>query len=616
MSSGNFIVRFFSAVWRGVNGLRKILHLLLLLFIFLLFFGVMSGEAPPILPQKAALVVQPVGRLVEQLSGNPYDRALAELLGETQPETVVQDVVNALEEAKDDPRIAAVHLELSALTSAGVDKLERVAAAIESFRNTGKPVVASADFYTQQGYFLAAHADEVYLNPEGIVFLQGYGSYRDYFADAIEMLRIDWNVFRVGTHKSFVEPYTRMDMSPEDRASRLRLVRHLWSEYERHVVEARGLTDGAVEDYAQNLVAHTEAAGGDLAIAARDRGLVDDLLGRTELRDLLIGYVGTSDDDDATYSGVWMYEYLSQLALRRATKVSAENVAIVVASGSILDGSQPPGTIGGDSTASLLKRALDDESVKAVVLRVDSGGGSAFASEVIAEEVRKLQVAGKPVVASMGSVAASGGYWISMDADRIYASPTTITGSIGIFGMFPTFQRTLAMVGVATDGVGTTPWSGQLRPDREMSEEMKQLIQISINDGYRDFISGVANGRDLDVGYVDQIGQGQVWTGEEALANGLVDELGGLDAAIAGAAELAGLYHYGEKLIEIEMSPTEKLLLDLLSIVRGAGIDLQALTSPPTMVEVFANRFEELLARVARFNDPLGRYTYCFCEIP
>ncbi len=288
----------------------------------------------------------------------------------------------------------------------------------------------------------------------------------------------------------------------------------------------------------------------------------------------------------------------------------------MVASGSILDGSQPPGTIGGDSTASLLKRALDDESVKAVVLRVDSGGGSKFASEVIAEEVRKLQAAGKPVVASMGTVAASGGYWISMDADRIYASPTTITGSIGIFGMFPTFQRTLAMVGIATDGVGTTPWSGQLRPDREMSDEMKQLIQISINDGYRDFIGGVATGRDLDVSYVDEIGQGQVWTGEEALANGLIDELGGLDVAITGAAELAGLERYGEKLIEIEMSPTEQLLLDLLSIVRGVGIDPQVFTSPPSMVEVFANRFEELLARVARFNDPMGRYTYCFCEIP
>jgi protease-4 len=616
MSSGNIIVRFFSAVWRGVNGLRKILHLLLLLFIFMLFFGLMSGEAPPILPQKAALVVQPVGRLVEQLSGNPYDRALAELLGEAQPETLVQDIVDALEEAKNDPRIGAVHLELSAVTSAGVDKLERVAAAIESFRDTGKPVVASADFYTQQGYFLAAHADEVYLNPEGIVVLQGYGTYRDYFADAIEMLRIDWNVFRVGTHKSFAEPYTRMDMSPEDRASRLRLVQHLWHEYERHVVEARGLADGAVDDYAQNLVAHTEAAGGDLAIAARDRGLVDALLGRTELRDLLIGYVGTSDDDETTYSGVWMYEYLSQLALRRATKENSENVAVVVASGSILNGSHPPGTIGGDSTARLLKRALDDESVKAVVLRVDSGGGSAFASEVIAAEIRKLQAAGKPVVASMGSVAASGGYLISMDADKIYASPTTITGSIGVVGMVPTFQRTLAAVGVATDGVGTTPWSGQLRPDREMSDDMKQLIQLSINDSYRDFIGGVAKGRELDVSYVDEIGQGQVWSGEEALANGLVDELGGLDAAIAGAAELAGLDHYGEKLIEIEMSPTEQLLLDLLSIVRGVGIDPQAFTSPPTIVEVFANRFEELYARVARFNDPMGRYTYCFCEIP
>ena len=615
MSSGNFITRFFGAVWRGVNGLRKLLHLVLLLFIFMLFFGVMSGEAPPILPQKAALVVQPVGALVEQLSGNPYDRALAELIGDAQPETLVQDVVDALDEAKSDPRIGAVHLELSSLMSAGIDKLERVAAAIESFRESGKPVVASADFFTQQGYFLAAHADEVYMNPEGIVFLQGYGTFRDYYADAIEMLRIDWNVFKVGTHKSFVEPYTRMDMSPEDRASRQRLLQFLWNSYQVHVEEARGLPEGAVDDYTQNLVAHTEAAGGDLAIAARDRGLVDELLGRTELRDVMIGHVGPSEDDETTYSAVRMYEYMSQLALRGASKENAQNVAVVIAAGSILDGSHPPGTIGGDSTARLLKRALDDDDVQAVVLRVDSGGGSAFASEVIAEEVRKLQAAGKPVVASMGSVAASGGYWISMDADRIYASPTTITGSIGIFGMFPTFQRTLAAVGVTTDGVGTTPWSGQLRPDREMSDEVKRLFQISINDGYNDFIGGVANGRDLDIEFVDQIGQGQVWSGQEALANGLVDELGGLDTAIAGAAELAGLDHYGQKLIETEMSPTEQLILDLLSVVRGVGIDPEAFATAPTPVEIFANRFQELLAVVAQFNDPLGRYTYCFCEI-
>lgn len=615
MSSSNILVRFFSAVWGGLNGLRKLLHLLLLLFIFMLFFGVMSGEAPQVLPRNAALVIQPVGALVEQLAGDPYERAIAELMGDSQPQTLVQDIVDALEAAREDDRIGAVHFELSALVSAGIDKLERVGRAIADFKTSGKPVIASADFYTQQGYYLAAHADEVYMNPEGLVFLQGYGTYRTFYKDAIDLLRIDWNVFRVGSYKSFAEPYTRMDMSSEDRESRARLLEHLWGAYQERVVVARGLDSMAIDDYAQNLVAHTQAAGGDMALVARDRGLVDELLSRIDLRNVMIGHVGSDDEDDTTYSQVWLYEYLNQLRLRGADKVNDANIAVIVASGSILDGDQPPGTIGGDSTAALLRQSLDDESVKAVVLRVDSGGGSAFASEVIAGEIRALQAAGKPVVASMGSVAASGGYWISMDADKIYASQTTITGSIGIVGMFPTFQRTLAAVGVATDGVGTTPWSGQLRPDREMTAETRELFQTVINDGYRDFITGVAKGRDLDVDYVDKIGQGQVWSGEEALANGLVDELGGLDAAIAGAAELAGLEHYGEKLIEKRISPTQQLILDLLTMFIRVGIDPSAFTSEPTLIETFANRFEALLADVAMFNDPMGRYAYCFCEI-
>ncbi|MBT8082107.1 MAG: signal peptide peptidase SppA [Gammaproteobacteria bacterium] len=616
MSSSNVFVRFFRAVWRGLNALRKFLHLILLLIIFMLFFGVMSGEAPPILPKSAALVVQPAGALVEQLSGDPYERAIAELTGDAQPETLVQDVVDALEAAGDDDRISAVHLELSSVTSGGMDKLRRVAAAIDTFQESGKPVIATADFYTQQAYYLAAHADEVYLNPDGVVFIQGYGSYRDYYKDAIELLRIDWNVFKVGTHKSFVEPYTRTDMSPEDREFRARITRHLWESYDEHIVAARGLAEGAVDDYTQNLVAHTEAAGGDLAIAARDRGLVDDLLGRTAIRELFIERVGVDEDDESTYAKVGLGDYLAQLRLRGADdKSNSENVGVIIASGNILDGTQPPGTIGGDSTAALLRRALEDEAVKAVVLRVDSGGGSAFASEVIAEEIRELQEAGKPVVASMGSVAASGGYWISMFADKIYASPTTITGSIGILGMFPTFQRTLAAVGIYNDGVGTTPWSGQLRPDREMNDETKALFQAVINDGYQDFITGVAEGRELEVEYVDQIGQGKVWTGEEALSNGLVDELGGLKMAIEGAAELAGLESYGQVLLEQELSPTEQLILDLLYVGKGVGIDPVAFTSSPTLVERFANRFEALLANVARFNDPMGVYAYCFCEI-
>ena len=617
MSSGNIIFRFFGAIWRGLDGFRKILHLLLLLFIFLVFFGALSGGPPQLMPQSAALVVQPVGQLVEQIAGDPYDRAVAELFDDPPPQTLVSDVVEALRHASTDDRIEAVHLELSALGGSGLSKLQRIAAAMESFRESGKRIIASADYFSQQGYYLAAHADELYMHPEGIVYLQGYGSYRNYFKEAIDLLRIDWNVFRVGTHKAFVEPYTRMDMSPEDRESRRRLVEQFWTMYESDVVAARGLPQGAIDDYSQNLVEYVRSANGDISQAALDRGLVDELLGRAELRELLQGYVGVDSDDDSMYSAVYMYDYLNQMNLLHGPRLQAENVAVVVAAGDILDGSHPPGTIGGDSTAVLLRRALADESVKAVVLRVDSGGGSVFASEVIAQEIVALQAAGKPVIASMSSIAASGGYWISVVADRVIASPATVTGSIGIFGMVPTFQRTLRMAGIATDGVGTTPWSGELRPDREMSEHTRQLFQLVIEDGYDDFISGVATHRELDKDYVDSIAQGQVWTGDDAFENGLVDQLGDFDDAILAAAELAGLSEgeYGQKLIERQLTPTEQMILDLLSIFRVTGMDPTVFVDTPTPVEVFANQLQELVAHVGRFNDPKSIYAHCFCEI-
>ena len=318
----------------------------------------------------------------------------------------MQDVVDALDYARTDDRITAVHLEMSALAGGGLNKLQRVADAIDAFRESGKPVVASADVYTQQGYYLAAHADELYMHPEGVVFLQGYGGYRNYYRDAIDHLRIDWNVFRVGTHKSFVEPYTRMDMSPEDRASRTNLINQFWSMYREDVVAARGLPVGAIDDYAQNMVAKVEKANGDLAVAARDNGLVDELHGRTELWDKLKQYAGEDADDESMYASVGMREYLNSMRLLHGPKPEKQNVAVVVAAGEILDGTQPPGTVGGDSTAALLREALTDESVKAVVLRVDSPGGSVFASEIIAQQIQALQQAGKPVVASMGSVAA------------------------------------------------------------------------------------------------------------------------------------------------------------------------------------------------------------------
>jgi len=612
----NLFVRIFSALWSGADGLRKVLHLVLLLFLFLMFFGAMSG-VPVALPDKAALVIQPHGFLVEQLEGDPFDRAIAELLGDGKPQTLLQDIVDALDYAKDDERIEVVYLELSNVLGAGLSKLQHVATAIEDFKSSGKLVIANADFLGQQGYYLAAHADEIYLHPDGLLLMRGYGRFRNYYKDAIDLLRIDWNVFRVGTHKSFVEPYIRTDMSDEDRASSARLIEQLWALYQMDVETARELEDGAINSFTSDYLEIVRATGGDVAIAARDHGLVDELLTRTEVRDLLISHVGEDPENPDTFSSVGMADYLAQMRMLSGGKVKSENVAVIVAAGEILFGSQPPGTIGGDSTAALLQRARNDDSVKAVVLRVDSPGGSMFASEVITDEINALRDAGKPVVASMSSVAASGGYQISMNADRIFASPSTITGSIGVFAMFPTFQRSLDAIGIATDGVGSTPWSGELRPDRSMSEHAKQLIQLFIDDGYDDFISDVAASRDMDKSDVDKIGQGQVWTGMDALNHGLIDELGNLDDAIESAAALAELEdaEYGIKIIEHELSPSQQLFVDLLSVASRTGIDVSRWAGPPSAVEEIANAVTEGAGPLLRFNDPKGVYSHCLCDI-
>ena len=615
MSSKNIFVRILSAIWRGVDGVRKVLHLLLLVILFLVFFGAMSGSVPAV-PRHAALLIQPVGALVDQLDGDPYELALAEVLGEAPPQTLVQDVVDALAFAKNDDGIKAVHLELSALGSGGLSKLRRIAAALDDFKESGKTIVASADYYSQSGYYLAAHADELYMNPEGILFLQGYGSFRSYFKETIDYLRVDWNVFRVGTHKSFVEPFTRMDMSPEDRESRSRLINQFWSMYQDDVESARGLPDGTIDDFTQNLVKKVAAVGGDIAVASVELGLVDQLTTRAEIRSVLKEYAGADAQDDTTYSSVDMHDYLKHSRSLQSSGVKEENVAVIVAVGTILDGSHSPGTIGGDSTAALLRRALKDDSVKAVVLRIDSPGGSVFASEIIAHEILGLQAAGKPVVASMSSVAASGGYWISVVADKIMASEATITGSIGVFAMLPTYQRSLRAVGIASDGVGTTPWSGQLRPDRAMSSDAKQLIQLIVDNTYDDFISGVADRRDMDKHAVDLISQGQVWTGADALENGLIDEIGTFEDAISLAAELAGLEagEYGQKLIETELSSSEQLVLDFLALAQGFGIDPASFVRKPTIIQSFTNQLQKLLFQVTQFNDPKGVYLHCFCE--
>lgn len=614
MKKKNLFVRLLSGIWSGVDGFRKVLHLILLLFVFAIFVGAMSGTTP-LLPDRAALLIKPAGAIVEELEGDPFDRAVAELLDEAQPQTVLQDIVDALEHARDDDRIAAVHIELSALGAAGLPKLQRIARAIEEFRESGKRVIASADFMTQQAYFIAAHADEVYLNPEGGILLQGYGRFRTYFSEAIEKLKLDWNIFRVGTYKSAVEPFERMDMSDADREATVNLIDQLWGTYLEDAAAARAMSPSEMESYADEFVDIVAAADGDLARAAKDNNLVDELLTRTELRELLIGYVGTDEDSDVDYSAIGMDEYLAHEDILNGEDIAEENIGIIIASGTIQSGSQPPGVIGSDSTARLLRRARDDESVKAVVLRVDSPGGSAFASDVIANEIAALQNAGKPVVASMSGVAASGGYWISVGADRVFASPTTITGSIGIFGMFPTYQRTAAHLGLANDGVGSTPLSGQLRPDRAMTDDTKRLFQLVIEEGYDDFIGRVATYRGMEKEAVDAIGQGRVWTGADALRHGLVDELGGMEEAIAFAAELVDLPEgdHGRKWIRIELSPTEQMIVDLLGTAKSFGLQLDFLQSRPSSLQRIAGKLEEALAPLTEFDDPKGVYAHCLC---
>lgn len=614
MSIGSALKTTLSWLWTGVDGLRKALHLVVLLFVFGLFFGALSSSSP-VVPANGALVIRPAGRIVEQLEGDAYDRAIAKFVGDEKPQTRLQDILDGLKYAKEDDRIKAVVLELGSIGGGGLSKLQVIGDAIDDFQLSGKPVLANADYYSQGAYYLASRADEVYMHEDGFLLLRGFGIYRNYYKNAIDKLEIDWNVFKVGTYKSFVEPYTRSDMSDEVRASMTVLLDQLWDLFKADITQARDLDENAIRDLTENFVERAAAQGGKIANVYVDAGLIDSLVSRAEFQEKVLEHVAEDKNKKGHYRGTDLADYLAERRLFDENPVKKENVAIIVAAGEILNGEQPPGRIGGDSTAELLRKARLDDSVKAVVLRVDSGGGSVFASRIISSEVEALRKSGKPVVASMSSAAASGGYWISMAADKIYATPATITGSIGVFGMFPTFQRTLEKIGITTDGVGTTQWAGEFRADREMSAETRELIQLFVNSDYDDFITRVAENRGIDKDQVDEIAQGQVWTGVDALENGLIDELGTLDDAVAAAAELAELEdgEYGRKYYEQELSATEQLAVDFLSSARAKSIIADATARQTTSVDKLRVMLEQALAPMLLFNDPKGSYAHCFC---
>ena len=611
------LVALLKALWRALDFARRLtVNLIFLLVVILVVAAISSGDKP-LLPSGVALVVAPQGRLVEERSGDPVDRALGSSFRDQEPEAVLRDLLEAVDHAATDDRIEALVLDLDGLWGGGLPKLQELALAVDRFRASGKTVVAYAGGYSQEQYLVAAHADEVLMDPQGLVLLEGYGSWQLYYKDAIDKLAITWNVFRVGEYKSFVEPFTRNDMSPEAKAANVEWLDAMWQAYQADVVAARELPADAVARYVAELVPAAERAQGDLAKVALEAGLVDRLVTRDEARARLVELVGADEDPDE-FDRVDLKEYLRAVRTERRLRPSVvtDEIAVVVAAGEIVDGEQPPGSVGGESTARLIRQARHDDAVKAIVLRVDSPGGSQFASELIRRELELARADGKPVVVSMSSVAASGGYWIALSADEVWASPSTVTGSIGIFGMFPTFERTLGKIGISSDGVGTTAYSDALRLDRPMRDEVRRIFQLSIEHGYAEFIGKVAEARGMERAKVDEVARGRVWIGARAKELGLVDQLGGLQDAIAAAATRAELEpdDYRVEWIERELTFGERFLVDVFGEGGGARIARAIAPRPRWAESALAAQLGRELDRLAHFNDPAGRYAYCFCE--
>jgi protease-4 len=611
-------------IWWVLDGARKVLHLLVLLFVLIL---VLASLAPDevVVPDDVALVLAPDGTLVDQLSGDPLDRAIARARGVPIRETLVKDLIDSIRAAAQDDRIRALVLRLDGLGGAGLSKLQEVADEIVLFKESGKPVIAVGDSFTRDQYYLAAYADDIYMHPMGLIFVDGYSRYPTYFREALEKGLIDFHVWAIGEYKSFVEPISRDDMSEEDREAAGEYLTALWDAYQADVTAARGLEPDALQRYADDASALLAAAGGDTGRLALDQQLVDELLARDQSSARIRAIVEPDDEDEEEdedevkvgYPRINHADYLQAVRDDDELDEDADSVAVIVAAGTILDGEQPPGTIGGDSTAALIRGLHNDDSVKALVLRVDSGGGSAFASDVILRELEVFQESGRPLVVSMGSVAASGGYWISMSADEIWASPATLTGSIGIGATIPTLPRTLDALGIHVDGVGTTELAGQFDLMRPLGSDIADLIDQSISYGYDNFITKVAEHREQDLDAIDAVARGRVWIGGRAQDHDLVDRIGNLDDAVGSAAELAGLAEdeYETRYIEKELDFAEQFALEL---VHMAAPTLGALHLGPTLSPEFQRLLEiaaEPFKWVDALNDPKNLYAYCFCEV-
>ena len=560
---------FVRGAWRFLVGVKDALVLLLLLLFFIVLWAVLQSRGAVSVPSGSALIVDLDGPVVDQASEkSPLAFVTGGNVGPHEIE--VRDVIKAIDTARTDSRIKLIALQLDTFIGAGQANLQSIGAALKAFRASGKPVYAYATAYTDDSYYLAAQANKAWINPLGGVLLTGPGGTNLYFKKVLAKLDVDINVFRVGKYKSFVEPFTRTEASPEAKAADQALVDGLWRSYSADVAAARPGVD--VRAAFTDLPAKIKAANGDFAETARKSGLIDEIGTRAAFGRKIASLVGAGKDSQpGAFNGIKFDRYLDATQTRQ----TGPAVGIVYVAGNIIDGEAGPGTAGGDTISKLVAKALTNSDIKALVVRVDSPGGSVLASERIREALAEARTKGIPVVASLGPVAASGGYWVTTAADQVFAQDSTITGSIGVFAVIPTFNRALTALGIGADGVKSTPYSGDPDVLRGLTPDASLILQASVEDIYRRFTGLVATARHLPIARVDEIAQGRVWTGADAVKLKLVDHIGGLDAAVDAAAKAAKLTG-NIRTIDVEKAPF--LPFELLGqLLGGDDSDAQAL---------------------------------------
>lgn len=609
--------RGFGMLWGALDATRRtFFNLLFLLFLILVLWMIFGGGGVKPIASNTALVLELKGDLVEQYQTTLREALMDNVGGDSKRTVRLRDVLQVLDEVKDDPNVSTVVLLLDEMEGGGLAMLREIGAALDRVKAKGKKVVAWGGVFDQKRYLVASHANEIYVHPMGMVMIEGFGRHKNYYRDALDKLGVTVNLMKVGTYKSFAEPYIANGPSDAAREADAYLYNALWAGYTGMVEKNRKLPSGAIKTFIDTLPQQMEALGGDAAKVALQAKLVDGIKTRDEVRALLVKR-GAYDGDIKSFRQVGFYDYLG----RHPQKPFGEAVGVIVAAGDITEGMGGPGVVGGLTTANLIRQAREDEQIKALVLRVDSPGGSAYGSELIRRELELTRAAGKPVVVSMGSVAASGGYWIAMASDEIIADPATVTGSIGVFAILPTADKVSSKLGIHTDGVTTTWLADAYNPLRPLDPRFGQLVQSSINHVYSEFTTKAAAARKTTPEKIDQVGQGRVWTGAQAKERGLVDRLGSYGDAIESAARRAKLKgDYRVAYVERPITRVERFLqfmgastAQALTIQVKLGLLEDALpVGPATQVA----KDMAFLSELAEGRKPFAAVTHCMCAAP